>query len=411
MMPPGAAQVALGDSAAQPVHCAVCQSTGGRLVWSVDKAPLYPLRPPQTAPGHSGFGRLAIVECNGCGHLYNAAFDTGSVGDLYSALVLTNEPISAAMVAAVEATAALILSHAGPRPRVLEIGGGGGALSLALARQAAEVHLVEPSRAVTAERFAGTGVTLHQAMFPVPELARRRFDVVACRQVIEHVPEPVPFLAALRASLADTGIAYVELPDAGHIRRTGSVVDFHYPHVRYYRRGEIVALFARTGLELIDLVVLKEGHDVGFLLRAGAPETLPMPSPSARDFGPGLAWRREQGRRRLAAIRGPIALYGANAYSQAFLALYHDVGVFPVMFDDTPAYAGRCAYGPSGDIPIELPRAERLRGIGAVVITAYLHDRDIARKVRALGFDGPIHSVRADGSFETDRAPPSLFWG
>src|SRR6185436_9077369 len=103
-----------------------------------------------------------------------------------------------------------------------------------------------------------------------------------------------------------------------------------------------------------------------------------------------------------ATIRGPIALYGANAYSQAFLALYHEAGVFPVVFDDTPAYAGRCAYGPAGDIPIELPRADRLRGIGAVVITAYLHDRDIARKVRALGFDGPIHSVRADAVAGSD---------
>jgi SAM-dependent methyltransferase len=409
-MQPDAPRSAPGDSTAQRVHCALCGASGGRRVWSVDKTPLYPLRPPHGAPGHGGFGRLAIVECEGCGHLYNAAFDVGSVGDLYGAFMLTNEPVSAAMIASVEATAALILRHAAPRPRVLEIGGGGGALSLALARRAADVHLVEPSRAVTADRFAGTGVTLHQAMFPVPELAGQQFDVVVCRQVIEHVPEPGPFLAALRASLADTGVAYVELPNAGHIRRTGSVVDFHYPHVHYYRVREMDVLFRWTGLEVIDGVDLKAGHDIGFVLRAGSPVMVGTPSPSLDDLDTALVWRREQGRRRLAALRGPIALYGANAYSQAFLALYHEFAAFPVMFDDTPAYAGRCAYGPSGDIPIELPCADRLRGIGAVVITAYLHDRDIARKVRALGFDGPILSVRADGDYDrSDGAPPSLF--
>jgi hypothetical protein len=79
------------------------------------------------------------------------------------------------------------------------------------------------------------------------------------------------------------------------------------------------------------------------------------------------------------------------------------------MFDDTPAYAGRCAYGPSLDLPIAPPTAERLRQVVAVVITAYLHDRDINRKVRGLGFRGPVYSVRTDPMAGTDDQPPSLF--
>ena len=106
-----------------------------------------------------------------CGHLSNRAFDTDAADELYGALVLTNEPVSPGMIAAVDETAALIMRHLKQEPAVLEVGGGGGALSLALARRSARVDLVEPSRALQPERFAGTGVTLHRAMFPVAALA------------------------------------------------------------------------------------------------------------------------------------------------------------------------------------------------------------------------------------------------
>lgn len=390
-------------------HCAVCGATDGRTVWSVDKVPLHPLRPAGVADQDKGFGQLAIVECETCGHLFNGAFDVQALDDLYAAFVLTNVPVSASMIEAVESTAAVILSRTHPRPSVLEVGGGGGALSLALAAHGAEVDLVEPSRAVTADRFAGTGVTFHHGMFPSPSLGTRRFDVVVCRQVIEHVPEPEPFLTALRASMTDDGVAYVELPSAEYIRRNNSVVDFHYPHVHYYRRQEIEVLFARAGFAPADVIEVKSGHDVAFVLRASRPTAMRAPSPDPTDIKPGLASRRMHGGRRLAGLGGPVALYGANAYAQALLGLYADIANVTAMFDDTPAYVGKCAYGPALDLPIAPPTAERLRQVVAVVITAYLHDRDINRKVRALGFRGPIYSVRTDPVAGTDDQPPSLF--
>ena len=52
-------------------------------------------------------------------------------------------------------------------------------------------------------------------------------------------------------------------------------------------------------------------------------------------------------------------------------------------------------YGPAGEIAIEPPRGERLAGIAAVVIAAYLHDAEIARKDPAMGFRGPVYTLRA----------------
>jgi len=391
-------------------HCVVCDASYVRPVWSVERAPLYPFRPVERIGSDFGFGKLAIVECDRCGHLYNAAFDAGGADDLYASFVLTNQPVSPSMLKAVEMVAEIILRHAKPRPSVLEIGGGGGALSLQLASHAREVHLVEPSRAVTPARFADTGVTLHNTMFPAATLGRQTFDVVACRQVIEHVPEPALFLAALRNQLSEDGLVYLELPSAEYIRQHRSIVDFHYPHVHYYRRCEMTALLLRAGFAVVDVIDIKNGHDMAFLLAASSPsDAASMPRPPGDGLSDALMDGYRRGARRLADMAAPVALYGANAYSQALLGLYPDVTIFGGIFDDTPSYAAKSAYGPHTDLPIELPTAEKLRRYTAILITAYLHDQPIAEKIRAMGFSGPIHTVRSNPAIKPSTIVSSLF--
>jgi SAM-dependent methyltransferase len=216
-------------------RCVVCGSSDRHSMLTVSRAPLYPFRPPGSGSAGSWFGRIEIMRCAGCGHLYNCGFDGSHADDLYGANILTNTPVSPSMVQSVEGTAELILRHAKALPRVLEIGGGAGALSVALSRNSAAVHLVEPSRTLAADRFAGTNITFHRAMFPVPELVGQTFDIVVCRQVLEHVTDPLPFLTALRDHLGAGGLAYIEVPDAGYIQANRSVIDFHYPHVHYFR--------------------------------------------------------------------------------------------------------------------------------------------------------------------------------
>jgi hypothetical protein len=170
------------------MRCAVCGSEGGLPIWSVPLTPIHPLRLAHTPRGPDDFGTLAVVECARCGHLYNGAFEPERVTDLYGTGALTNTPVSAGMIQAVESVAADILHHAPARPNILEIGGGSGALAILLAREAAEMHLVEPNTALAAERFKGAGVVLHNTMFPSTSVGARKFDVVVCRQVIEHIP-------------------------------------------------------------------------------------------------------------------------------------------------------------------------------------------------------------------------------
>jgi 2-polyprenyl-3-methyl-5-hydroxy-6-metoxy-1,4-benzoquinol methylase len=406
----------LSDAGASPsakaflTRCVICGGSGSTPIWTVEKTPIHPFRPPAAAGTSAGFGRLDIVQCDRCGHLYNAAFDPSGANDLYGAFVLTNVPVSQSMVKAVEGTAETILRHAKSKPSVLEVGGGGGGLSVLLAQQGCSVDLVEPSKALSPDRFAGTGVTFHQSMFPTPSLAGRMFDVAICRQVLEHIPDPEPFLRALRAQVQADGIAYIELPSAEYIYSTRSIVDFHYPHVHFYTRPHLEALFTRSGFESVDVIDVKDGHDVAFLLRPVKPGNGAIPRKTdGASFARELSERRAHGGERIAEIKGSIALYGANAYSQALLGVYPTFTNFTAMFDDTPMYNGQKAYGPSHDITITPPSADLIRKVDAVIVTAYLHDLVISRKVRQLGFNGPIYTVRSDKQAGQGEVPPSLF--
>lgn len=391
-------------------NCVICRAPMDAAIplLAVMQTPMHPFRPPQEAGSKAGFGRLDIRQCPHCGHICNAAFDPDETGDLYGAFVLTNTPVSESMVNSVMETANAILSRAIPDADVLEIGGGAGALSLAMSKNARQVNLVEPSRALSADRFKGTKVVYHRSMYPNAALAGRQFDVVVCRQVLEHVPSPDGFLQALRGALRSDGLAYIEIPCAEYIVRNRSIVDFHYPHVHYYSRAGAISLLRRAGFEVIDSVSVKDGHDVGFFLKPIEPQ------PNAGLHGKGepideteFSAVRDRGRRRLNG-GGDVVLYGANAYSQSFLGLYPDF-VPKAIFDDTPLYAGQRAYGPTQDIAIGPPSVERLERIGSVIITAYLHDLPIAKKLRALGYGGNIFTVRSDETAGTGDRPTSLF--
>jgi 2-polyprenyl-3-methyl-5-hydroxy-6-metoxy-1,4-benzoquinol methylase len=43
----------------------------------------------------------------------------------------------------------------------------------------------------------------------------RRFDVVACMDVLEHLADPVGFLGHIRSALTDDGLALIQVPNAG----------------------------------------------------------------------------------------------------------------------------------------------------------------------------------------------------
>ena len=92
----------------------------------------------------------------------------------------------------------------------------------------------------------------------------RRYDVVALRHVLEHLPDPVLAMQRIGALLKDNGLALLEFPNTGsfsyklkRILKNRGLKNAKYPaewrpgHVNEYCRKSFEYLLDQTGFELV----------------------------------------------------------------------------------------------------------------------------------------------------------------
>jgi 2-polyprenyl-3-methyl-5-hydroxy-6-metoxy-1,4-benzoquinol methylase len=95
---------------------------------------------------------------------------------------------------------------------LLDIGAGAGLLVAEALRRGLVAVGVEPSRSLVESAREINGVELIQGLFPHPQLADRRFDVICLVDVIEHVTDPVQMLRDCVAALSPGGVLIIVTP-------------------------------------------------------------------------------------------------------------------------------------------------------------------------------------------------------
>lgn len=179
----------------------------------------------------------------------------------------------------------LVARHALAGRDVVEIGcGDGHVLALMVEAGARSATGFDPSMAGRETPFAATpGVEIVPEYFRAGQLDRP-FDMVLCRHVLEHLPDPLAVLREIRAAVADRGCpVYVEVPNAAWMLDLPSMWDVIYEHVTYWTPASLETLFRRAGFAPLSIGAVYDGQFLAIEARPAEPEPEFLPDPAARD--------------------------------------------------------------------------------------------------------------------------------
>ena len=268
-------------------ECPVCARPGDRPFVEVEGLPVHVgvLWREAEAARRAPRGAMHMHVCRGCGFVWNRAFD--------ASLLDYEQPYDNALhgsglFRAFEAATVdhLVERHGLAGKAVAEVGCGDGRfLGLLCAAGAAAGVGFEPGyRPERRSPVAGDAVTILAEPYTA-EHPRRAADLVATRQVLEHMEDPVAFLGTIRRGIGDRATAlYVDVPNGAELLAEHAHWDLMYEHCGSYVEPALRAVAEAAGFRPLDV---RPAHAGQFLVLEAEP-ALGWPSPTG-----GASPRRE----------------------------------------------------------------------------------------------------------------------
>ena len=277
-------------------------------------------------------GDVVLVQSSATGLIFNAAFRPELVE--YDADYQNEQGLSAAFARHLDAVIEVMNRHfAGAT--LIEVGCGKGLFLERLLASGFDVTGLDPT-------YEGSNPRVIKKFF-TPETGLLA-DGIVLRHVLEHVVDPVAFLAGLLESNGGEGKIYIEVPCLDWIVRNDAWFDIFYEHVNYFRLSDFDRMFG---------TLLEAGHTFGgqYLYAVADLATWRVPRARARDafqFPPGFMSSFDACEARLAAQppRVPRVIWGGASKGVIF-ALFMERAGTPIdtVIDINPAKQGRYLAG------------------------------------------------------------------
>lgn len=173
-------------------------------------------------------------------------------------------------------------------------------------------------------------------------------SAVVCRHTLEHVPQPLEFLRAMRSLLRDDrAIALVEVPDTRSLALQGSIHELWDEHLFYFSEPNLRLVMERSGLAVTE--VRRCGHlgSENLIVVACRSSKADAVSSAARaDIDVPLLRSRIGDLTDRAAKYGrnwhrPVAALGASHPQSNYLSLAGVAPFVDFLVDDDPTKVGR----------------------------------------------------------------------
>lgn len=362
--------------------------------------------------------RYDLVACAACGACYADTPGSQADYDEYYADFSKYESETLASGSGADAddaqrlrdTAATLAGQVPATARVLDIGAANGGLLAALRERGfAQLTGLDPSpRCVEVMRRAGFGAV--QGTLTGRAASHGQYDLVVLSHVLEHVLDVGGALQAVAGMLADGGLVYVEVPDAGAYADLPRAPFYYFDseHINHFDAATLGQLLRRRGYSTVasgrKQLKLPEGppYPALWMLARFAPAvaTAPAQLPGA-GLREGLLDYIAQSQAasahgvidELAASRQPVLIWGAGQNTMRLLqssrlAQCNIVGIV----DGDARKQGQVFAGHTIAAPHSLANRQD-RPAPVVLISAAVHSGRIAEELQKIRPDQPFTLV------------------
>jgi len=261
-------------------------------------------------------------------------------------------------------------------------------------------------------------VQFHRAYFG-PGQEHPRVDIVVSRQVLEHIPEPRPFLSdVLKAGLAPGAHSAVvlEVPNTEATLRNLALWEVTYEHCTYFTRGSLARLLASCGFDVIHSEQTYADQFITLDARPSAASTgeiraeiedLESLKELARSFAANYADHLLYWTQRLQswATEGQrVALWGSGTRGISFLNLADTDRSISTVIDVNPRKHGKHLPGTGQMIvgPDSLKPGEGEPDV--VLVVNPIYREEITRDLRERGLSASVQTLEADTPTGTTQA-------
>lgn len=230
---PDSAAIPLIDMERVPVHC--------NVLWPTREAAL-------DAPR----GDIRLTYLPACGHTYNPAFDPALME--YTQEYENSLHFSPRFQEYATALAEGLVAKYDLRDKdIVEIGAGKGDFLIMLCALAGNRGWGYDPSYVPEPGYVAPNVTFVQDFY-TEKYIDQKADLIVCRHVLEHIPNPDAFIAQVRRAVGrreSPPVVFFEVPNALWTLRRGGIWDVIYEHCSYYSPSSLAHLFRRHGFRVL----------------------------------------------------------------------------------------------------------------------------------------------------------------
>ncbi len=362
-----------------PVHC--------NVLWPTREAAI-------DAPR----GDIRLGYSPACGHTYNLDFDP-------SLMEYTQEYENSLHFSprfqeyATALAGGLVERYALHDKDIVEIGAGKGDFLIMLcAAHGNRGWGYDPSY-VPEEGYTAPNVNFVQDFY-TQKYTDQKADLIVCRHVLEHIPDPDAFIAQVRQAVGEQeSVVFFEVPNSLWTLREGGIWDVIYEHCSYFSPLSLAYLFRQQGFQVLAVNEVFGGQ---FLTIEAAPdrESAAVPDESAelaaltadaRAFAENYRNKRQTWEARLHSLaaagqRGVV--WGAGSKGVTFLNAMNAGEEIVAVVDINPRKQGKYVAGTGQRI---VPPAE-LRALQpdfVIIMNANYRD-EIGRMLAEIGVEAEL---------------------